>query len=94
MRTRPSHINTIHIPVWETGEIEGRAEPGELIELIEKGKVIATTRAEFDGFFLFEKVRFKTYGIRTRRQFQKVVVNRTHPIVQVAWRDNIRVAKK
>jgi hypothetical protein len=94
VRPRPSHINTMNIPVWETGEIEGRAEPGDVIELIEDGKVVDSTRAEFDGFFLFEKVRYKKYKIRTRQQIQKVEVNRKHPIVQVAWRDVIRVAKK
>jgi hypothetical protein len=94
VRPRPSHINTMNIPVWETGEIEGRAEPGDLIELIENGKVIDSTRAEFDGFFLFEKVRYKRYKVRTRQKLQKVEVNRKHPIVQVAWRDILRVAKK
>lgn len=94
VRPRPSHINTMNIPVWETGEIEGRAEPGDLIELIENGKVIDSTRAEFDGFFLFEKVRYKRYKIRNRHHLQKVEVNRSHPIVQVAWRDILRVAKK
>lgn len=94
VRPRPSHINTMNIPVWETGEIEGRAEPGDLIELIEDGRVIDSTRAEFDGFFLFEKVRFKRYKIRNRQHLQKVEVNRSHPIVQVAWRDTVRVAQK
>lgn len=94
VRPRPSHINTMNIPVWETGEIEGRAEPGELIELIENGKVIDSTHAEFDGFFLFEKVRFKRYKVRTQQQLQKVEVSRKRPIVQVAWKDVIRVAKK
>jgi hypothetical protein len=94
VRTRPSHINTMNIPVWETGEIEGRAEPGDVIDLIEDGKVVDSTRAEFDGFFLFEKVRYKKYKIRTQQKVQTVEVNRKHPIVQVAWRDVIRVAKK
>jgi hypothetical protein len=94
VRPRPSHVNTMNIPVWETGEIEGRAEPGDVIELVENGKVIDSTRAEFDGFFLFEKVRYKKYKVRSRQQVQKVEVNRKHPIVQVAWNDVIRVAKK
>ena len=93
VRPRPSHINTMNIPVWETGEIEGRAEPGEVIELVENGKVVDSTRAEFDGFFLFEKVRYKKYKVRTRQQVQKIEVNRKHPIVQVAWKDILRVSK-
>jgi hypothetical protein len=94
VRPRPTHINTMNIPVWETGEIEGQAEPGELVELIEDGKVIASTHAEFDGFFLFGKVRFKIYGVRTRRQLQKVEVNRNHPIARVRWNGEYELAKK
>ena len=94
VRPRPTHINTMNIPVWETGEIEGQAEPGELVELIEDGKVIASTHAEFDGFFLFEKVRFKIYEVRTGQQYQKVEVNRKHPIARVKWKSEYQVAKK
>jgi len=94
VRPRPSHINTMNIPVWETGEIEGQAEPGELVELIEDGKVIDSTHVEFDGFFLFEKVRFKIYGVRTRQQLQKIEVNRKHPIARVHWKEEYQAAKE
>jgi len=80
---RPTHINTMNIAVWETGEIEGQAEPGELVELIQDGKVIASTHAEFDGFFLFEKVRFNIYEVRSRQQYQKVAVDLKHMIARV-----------
>ncbi len=93
VRPRPTHINTMNIPVWETGEIEGQAEPGELVELIDGGKVIATTHAEFDGFFLFEKLRFKVYRVRTQHRFQSVEINRIHPIARVKWEDGYQVAK-
>jgi len=93
VRPRPTHINTMNIPVWETGEIEGQAEPGELVELIEKGMVIDSTHAEFDGFFLFEKVRFNKYGVRTRRQHQNVEVTREHPIARVKWNGVYHLAK-
>lgn len=93
VRPRPTHINTLNLPVWETGEIEGQAEPGELIELVEGGKVIASTHAEYDGFFLFEKVRFKTYEIRTHEKLEKVEVNRMHPITRVKWKGYYKVVK-
>ncbi len=93
VRPRPTHINTMNIPVWETGEIEGQAEPGERVELIEDGKVIASTHAEFDGFFLFEKLRFKIYEVRARQQLQKVEVNRKHSVARVKWKDVYQVAK-
>ena len=90
---RPTHINTMNIAVWETGEIEGQAEPGELVELIQDGKVIASTHAEFDGFFLFEKVRFHIYEVRANQKHQKVVVDRNHIIARVKWKEGYKVAK-
>ena len=93
VRPRPTHINTMNVPVWETGEIEGQAEPGELVELVDNGKVIASTHAEFDGFFLFEKVRFKKYGVRTQHQHQIVEVSREHPIARVKWNKAYQLAK-
>ena len=93
VRPRPTHINTLNIPVWETGEIEGQAGPGELVELIEGGKVIATTHAEFDGFFLFEKLRFKKYGVRWGQRTQAVEINRKHPIARVKWKGEYQLAK-
>lgn len=93
VRPRPTHINTMNIPVWETGEIEGQAEPGELVELFESGKLIDSTHAEFDGFFLFEKVRFNKYEVRIRGQQQNVEVSREHPVVRVKWKDIYKLAK-
>ncbi|MFQ6615032.1 MAG: hypothetical protein ACE5D1_09340, partial [Fidelibacterota bacterium] len=94
VRPRPTHINTMNIPVWETGEIEGQAEPGELVELINDGKVVASAYAEYDGFFLFEKVLFKKYKVRTGQQHQNVEVNRNHLIAQVRWNGEYELAKK
>lgn len=94
VRPRPTHINTLNMAVWETGEIEGQVEPGELVELIEDGKVIDSTHAEFDGFFLFEKVLFKVYEVRTGKQRQKVLVDRKNSIARVKWNSKYQVAKK
>ena len=93
VRPRPTHVNTLNLPVWETGEIEGQAEPGELIELIKDGKVIASTHAEFDGFFLFEKVRFNTYKIQKGHQSQLVKVNHKQMIARVKWEKDFKTAK-
>jgi len=94
VRPRPTHINTLNMAVWETGEIEGQAEPGELVELIKDGKVIASTHAEFDGFFLFEKVRLlKRYGVRAGKQHQKIEVNREHLVARVKWDGEYQVSK-
>ena len=90
---RPTHINTMNIAVWETGEIEGQAEPGELVELFQDGKVIASTHAEFDGFFLFEKVRFNIYEVRSRQQYQKVVVDLKHMIARVKLEGDYNVVE-
>ena len=96
VRPRPSHINTMNIPVWETGEIEGQTEPGELVELLHDGKVVASTHAEYDGFFLFEKVLFKKYKVRTGHRQQRVAVNRKHLVARVKWNDEgeYELAKK
>jgi hypothetical protein len=94
VRPRPTHINTMNMAVWETGEIEGQAEPGELVELIKDGKVIDSTHAEFDGFFLFEKVLFKVYEVRTGQQRQRVLVNREQSIARVKWNGEYQVAIK
>ncbi len=94
VRPRPTHINTLNMAVWETGEIEGQAEPGELVELIKDGKVIASTHAEFDGFFLFEKVRLlKRYEVRAGKQHQKIEVNREHLVARVKWDGEYQVSK-
>ncbi|HET9813618.1 MAG TPA: SdrD B-like domain-containing protein, partial [Sphingomicrobium sp.] len=39
------------------------------LELVDDtGKVIATTRTDFDGFFLFERVAYGRYTVRVARE--------------------------
>lgn len=91
---RPTHINTLDMAIWETGDIEGIAKPGELVELIHDGKVVAHTFADYDGFFLFEKARFNSYVVRSGKKKQRVVLNREHILAQVTWADGAEVAMR
>ena len=60
------------IPLVGGGDIEGALmKSGELgfegvdLELVDgAGKVAATARTDFDGFFLFERVPYGTYSVR------------------------------
>jgi len=85
VRPRPGRQITIDFPIWETGEIEGLATPGATIELLKEGEVIRQVRAEFDGFVLFEKVRFGTYTVRTEGAESSVSIDQKHPIAVLAW---------
>jgi hypothetical protein len=69
---RPGIPVTIELPLVSAGEISGtlireggRTLNGVDIELIDKnGRVVKTTRSEYDGFFLFESVPYGQYRLR------------------------------
>ncbi len=72
---RPGLISEIHIPLSRSGEIVGETlllEAGAKkgvgdvqLELVdESGAVIATTRSEYDGFYVFERTPFGNYTVR------------------------------
>lgn len=69
---RPGVAAEVLIPLVGGGEIEGALmKSGELgfegvdLELVDPhGKIAATTRTDFDGFFLFERVAYGRYNIR------------------------------
>lgn len=69
---RPGIAAEVEIGLVGAGDIEGSLvrNDGEGFEgldvelLDESGKVIATTRSDFDGFFLFERVAYGRYSIR------------------------------
>jgi hypothetical protein len=69
---RPGIPADVQIPLVGGGDIEGAVvKSAELgfegldLELVDKsGKVIATARTDFDGFFLFERVPYGAYSIR------------------------------
>jgi hypothetical protein len=69
---RPGVPVTIDLPLVAAGEISGnllreggRTLNGLDIELIDKsGRVVKTTRSEYDGFFLFESVPYGKYRLR------------------------------
>jgi len=85
VRPRPGRQIHIDLPIWESGEIEGMAEPGADIELLKGNEVVARVRAEFDGFVLFEKVRFGAYSVRTGERRAEVSIDRKHPIAVIKW---------
>lgn len=73
---RPGVTATMDIALVGSGEIEGMialpdggSVEGIELELLDKrGRVIASTRSEYDGYFLFEKVAYGSYGLRVSDQ--------------------------
>jgi hypothetical protein len=69
---RPGVLAEIELPLAPTGEVEGTIyglagtpRGGVELELVDGlGQVAATTRSEFDGFFLFEAVPYGRYSLR------------------------------
>lgn len=69
---RPGVPVIIELPLVSAGEISGTLQrdggkvlSGVDLELLDKaGRVVKTTRSEFDGFFLFEFVPYGTYKLR------------------------------
>ena len=69
---RPGVPVTIELPLVAAGEISGNLQreggktlSGVDLELIDRnGRVVKTTRSEYDGFFLFEFVPYGTYKLR------------------------------
>ena len=73
---RPGIPAEVQIPLVGGGDIEGAIlKSAELgfegldLELVDpSGKVVATARTDFDGFFLFERVPYGTYTVRIGRE--------------------------
>lgn len=84
---RPTHIKNLDMAIWETGDIEGKAKPGGLVELIHDGKVVAHTFADYDKYFLFEKVRFNSYIVQSGKNKEEVILNREQILAQIEWAD-------
>ncbi len=78
---RPGVPVTIELPLVSAGEISGnlQREGGKIlsgvdIELLDKaGRVVRTTRSEYDGFFLFEFVPYGSYRLRVSALSANVV---------------------
>jgi hypothetical protein len=78
---RPGIPLTIELPLVSAGEISGNLQreggktlSGVDIELLDKaGRVVKTTRSEYDGFFLFEFVPYGTYKLRVAALAANVV---------------------
>jgi Carboxypeptidase regulatory-like domain len=69
---RPGVIARVDLPLSAAGEVDGTlinpgggGMEGVDLELTDtKGNVVARTRSDFDGFFLFEKVPYGQYALR------------------------------
>jgi hypothetical protein len=78
---RPGVPVVIELPLVSAGEISGTLQrdggkilSGVDIELIDKaGRVVKTTRSEYDGFFLFEFVPYGSYKLRVAALAANVV---------------------
>jgi hypothetical protein len=78
---RPGVPVTIELPLVAAGEISGNLQreggktlSGVDVELLDKtGRVVKTTRSEYDGFFLFEFVPYGSYKLRVAALSANVV---------------------
>jgi Carboxypeptidase regulatory-like domain len=69
---RPGVTATVELALTGAGEVDGtlirsggNGMEGVDLELVDTtGRVVATTRSDFDGFFLFEKVPYGKYAVR------------------------------
>jgi hypothetical protein len=93
---RPGVPVVIELPLVSAGEISGhllreggRTLTGVDIELLDKsGRVVKTTRTEYDGFFLFESVPYGQYRLRISALAANVV--RVNPEIDVVADLNIK----
>ncbi|MBB3764815.1 hypothetical protein [Sphingomicrobium lutaoense] len=81
---RPGVTAQLLIPLVGSGEVEGMLlgvsglpREGVGLELVDRhGKVVAATRTEFDGYFLFEKVAYGDYRLRLASDSANVLAAR------------------
>ena len=77
---RPGIAADVEIPLVGAGDIEGAVIrdggdgfEGLDVELLDaSGKVVATTRTDFDGFFLFERVAYGHYSVRLSAESARI----------------------
>lgn len=72
----------MRLVVVETGEVEGWAAPGS--EVLVGDQV---TTADFDGYFLIDRVRFGTYQVSNGGRVKTATITRDQPVAVV----NLRV---
>ncbi len=99
---RPGKTGIVELALTSAGEVDGsliKSGGGGLegvdLELVDaRGNVVATTRSDFDGFFLFEKVPYGRFTVRIARLSAQAVrvqtalgmeahVNDTNPSVHL-----------
>ena len=111
---RPGVPIVVELPLVSAGEISGylikeggKPMNGVDLELLDKtGRVVKTTRAEYDGFFLFESVPYGQYRLRVSAVAANIVgvqpeisvaaqLNRASPTVdlgQIVLKPSQRIA--
>lgn len=78
---RPGVVAAIELPLAPTGEVEGTlyglagtARGGVELELVDGiGRVVASARSEFDGFFLFDAIPYGRYVLRVAGESARVL---------------------
>ena len=85
VRPHPGQPVVVNMPVWETGEIEAVSEPGALVELMQDEKVVDSKYSEFDGFVVFEKLRYGAYSVRTGDRLANIQIDTKHPVRAAQW---------
>ena len=83
---RPGIAADVEIGLVGAGDIEGAVvkDGGEGFEGLElelvddAGKVVASTRSDYDGFFLFERVAFGKYSVRISAESAKITKLMAH----------------
>ncbi len=69
---RAGMITPVELGVVGTGSVEGKLTDangvvaGELIELVDSQGIVRRVRSEFDGYFIFEGVRYGHYRLRSK----------------------------
>ncbi len=85
VRPHPGQPVVVDMPVWETGEIEAVSEPGALVELMQEDRVIESKYSEFDGFVVFEKLRYGKYSLRSGERLANIQIDPKHPVRAAQW---------
>ena len=85
VRPHPGQPVVVDVPVWETGEVEAVSEPGALVELMKDNRVIDSKYSEFDGFVVFEKLRYGTYSVRSGDRLANIQIDPKHPVRAAQW---------
>lgn len=81
IKARKGYVQTVELPVVKAGEVEGviylkdvagksDAAPYIMLNLMDKNeKIVATTRSEYDGYYLFTNVKPGSYHLKVDENY-------------------------